>query len=323
MHRMWNKLSIVLAVLLISSYFFIVYLWISLDTTKDQLASTRVQLASTEVQLANTVSELDRTKIQLDNTQISLDATRTNLLDTEAQLDVAEDQLKKSKDENSQMLSQYADLRKQINVRLGSTPQDRQSFINPSNSSVSAKVQEITGGYSENVDEYWRDCERLYRWVVNNISYSYDSHMPVLPETPSGELTWQGGYWRMPEETLRDETGDCEDMAVLLASMLLSYNEGEYQIWVLRIHSIYPEPTGHLAVAFPVEGNRLTILDPAGNYYTSQYGSLSSESASVAVSRWLSHWNKDMPGAEIVTAFSEDSYHQFSSTAEFLAWLEE
>ena len=148
--------------------------------------------------------------------------------------------------------------------------------------------------------------------------------MPVLPGTLSGELTWREGCWRMPEETLGDKTGDCEDMAVLLASMLRSYNEGKYRIWVLIIRSSDPEVAGHVAVAFPVAGEELTILDPAGNYYTGyQYGSLRSESASVAVNQWLSHWATKMPGAEIVEAFSENSHNQFSGTNEFLTWLKE
>ena len=145
--------------------------------------------------------------------------------------------------------------------------------------------------------------------------------MPILPQTISDDLVWQQDYWRMPEETIEDKTGDCEDMAVLLASMLRSYNEGEYSIWVLLISS---GELGHMAVAFPVQGGKLAILDPAGNYYTGyHYGSLRSEIASVAVNQWLSQWATKMPGAEIVEAFSENSHNQFSGTDEFLTWLKE
>ena len=148
--------------------------------------------------------------------------------------------------------------------------------------------------------------------------------MPFLPENISGELTWWASCWRMPDETLEDETGDCEDMALLLASMLRSYNEGNYPIWVLTIHSSVPEVPGHVAVAFPVAGGNLAILDPAGNYYTGYpYGTLQSENTSAAVSRWLSHWASEMPGAEIVGAFSDDFFQEFSGTDEFLTWAKE
>jgi len=266
---------------------------------------------------------LDDTQTQLVDTEVQLSMTKTQLDTTKTQLGVTTIQLETAKNENSEMLNQYASLKGQVNVRLGDTPEDRQSFINPTNSLVSTKVLEITGGYSGEVSDYWRDCERLYRWVVSNISYSYDSYMPILPESISGGLIWQQDYWRMPGETLEDETGDCEDMAVLLASMLRSYNEGKYQIWVLVIRSSVPEVKGHVAVAFPVEGGKLAILDPAGNYYTGQYGSLQSESVSIAVNNWLSHWQSEMPGAEIVGVFSEDVYEEFSSTDEFIAWAQE
>jgi len=222
------------------------------------------------------------------------------------------------------MTNQYISIREQINVRLALTPQVEQSFLTSGSLAVSVKVQEITGGYSENVTEYWRDFYRLYRWVVDNISYSSDSYMPFLPETISGVFAWSKECWRTPEETLADETGDCEDMAVLLASMLRSYNEGKYDIWILKIISSTPEAPGHVAVAFPVAGGNLTILDPAGNYYTGYpYGTLGSESTSVAVNQWLSHWRNDMPGVEIVEMFSETDYQQFSGTAEFITWSKE
>ncbi len=344
MYNIWKRLFIVVIILLVSSSAFGGYFWYQLNVTKNQLADTKVRLANTlveldaaKVQLNNTLVELDTTKAQLTDTKTLLDTTQTQLVDTEAklgttkaqldvtktQLDMTTIQLETEKNKNSQMLNQYASLKEQVNVRLGDTPEDRQSFITPNNSSVSAKVLEVTGGYSGDVSDYWRDCERLYRWVVSNISYSSDSYMPILPETISDGLVWQQDYWRMPEETLGDETGDCEDMALLLTSMLRSYNEGEYQIWVLVIQSSVPEVKGHVAVAFPVQGGRLTILDPAGNYYTGQYGSLGSSSVSTAVNNWLSHWQNEMPGAEIVGVFSEDVYEEFSSTDEFITWAQE
>ncbi len=345
MYSVWKVLLLVATILLVICAAYGVSLWYQLNATEKRLANTEVQLADTVVelgaakaqlafaktQLVDTEAQLDTAEAQLDTTQAQLDFTKDQLAIATAELNITRDQLastrselEASTNENSQMLSQYAGLRNQINARLGLTPQDKQSFITPGNSAVSARVQEVTGGYSEDVNEYWRDCQRLYRWVADNISYSYDSHTPVLAEDISGELVWRKSYWRMPEETLEDETGDCEDMAVLLASMLLSYNEGNYEVWVLTIRSSVPELPGHVAVAFPVAGGELTVLVPAGNYYTGHpYGSLRSDSASVAVSRWLSYWEDELPGVEIVGAFSETDHQEFSSTAEFLTWLEE
>ncbi len=351
MYSMWKRLFIVVTILLVSSSAFGGYFWYQLNVTKNQLADTKVQLDNTLVELDTTraqltdtktlldttLVELDAAKAQLTDTKTLLDTTQIQLVDTEAklgttktQLDVTKTQLgmtatqlETEKNKNNQMLNQYGDFKQQIGVRLALKPGNKQSFITPNNSSVSAKVLEITGGYSEDINEYWRDCERLYQWIVNNIAYSYDSYIPILPETISGELIWRQEYWRTPEETIGDETGDCEDMALLLASMLRSYNEGEYQVWVLVIRSSVPEVKGHVAMAFPVQDSKLTILDPAGNYHTGQYESLQSESVSIAVNNWLSHWQSEMPSAEIVEVFSEDIYKEFSSTAEFITWAQE
>ena len=327
MYNIWKRLFIVVIILLVSSTAFVGYFRHQSNVTKKQLGETRVQLGNTmveldttEAQLADTKTLLDTTETQLADTVAQLNNTQAQLDVTETKLDMTESRLATEKTKNSQMLSQYVGLKQEIDVRLGLTQEDRQSFITPNDLSVSSKVLEITGGYSGNVSDYWTDCERLYRWVVNNIAYSYDSYIPIIPKTLSGELTWGQECWRMPEETLEDETGDCEDMALLLASMLLSYNEGEYAIWVLGISS---GETGHLAVAFPVQGGNLAILDPAGNYYTGQYGSLQSESISVAVNNWLSHWQRAMPNAEIVGVFSENIYERFSGTAQFIEWFEE
>ncbi|MFC1874273.1 hypothetical protein ACFLYX_03120 [Chloroflexota bacterium] len=78
-----------------------------------------------------------------------------------------------------------------------------------------------------------------------------------------------------------------------------------------------------MAVAYPVQGGKLSILDTAGNYYTGErYGSLRSSSYSVAVNDWLSHRKNQMLDAEIAQVFSESVYKKFSSTNKFLEWVQ-
>jgi hypothetical protein len=102
---------------------------------------------------------------------------------------------------------------------------------------------------------------------------------------------------------------------------MLSYNKESFAVWALGIKN---EEKAHLAVAFPVEGNRLTILDPAGNYYTGyQAGYLQSYDISRAVSSWLSHWAKEMPGAEIYLSFSNKFYRSFANSSEFIDWVKD
>jgi hypothetical protein len=335
MHGVWKILFLVVTILLAVCCAFVGIGWYVLNDKESQLAIAQEQLVdveaelnTVELQLAEKQASLDTVQQQLVDMEGELNATESQLNSTETQLDTAENrlaytsgQLEAARRENNQMLEQYANLRTQINVRFGDTTKDIQSFITPDSPTVSAKVQEITGGYSGDTNEYWRDCERLYHWVIDNIMYSYDSYVPILPLLMSDELRWYGECWRMPEETIENETGDCEDMALLLASMLLNYNEGDYAVWLLTISA----PDGaHMAVAFPVTGNELAILDPAGNYYTGWlHGSLRSEPISTAISNWLSYWSSELPGAEVVQVFSDEFDERFDSTDDFITWATE
>lgn len=282
---------------------------LTLDDTKAQLNSIKTQLSGKDIELGNVNAKLVTTNTQL--TSITNQLASTNI------------QLKSVSDTNTQLLNSYELIRKKINLRFGNSPQDRQSYITPKDVMISQKVQEITNGYSEETGEYWADLERLYRWVVNNIEYSSDSYTPLLSTSMSAEFSWRKDFWRTPAETMKDKSGDCEDMALLLASMMISYNKGNYSVWLISISSRVPELKGHIAVAFPVKGGKLTVVDPAGNYYTGmkQYGSLYSESASTAISNWLAHWATEMPSAIVDGIFSDTTDKEFSNTEEFLVWL--
>ena len=58
-------------------------------------------------------------------------------------------------------------------------------------------------------------------WVAANIEYKTDEEQWSVNE-----------YWQSPEETLSLRTGDCEDFAILLCTLLRAYGIGEEQIYV-------------------------------------------------------------------------------------------
>ena len=106
-------------------------------------------------------------------------------------------------------------------------------------------------------------------------------------------------------------------LTVLLASIILNYTSSTgYPCWCVTWNS---DESGHAAVAFPVEDDNLTILDPAGNYYTGSYYSLESNDVSIAVDGWLSHWQPE-PGIRMSCVFSETVYETFDTTEEFIEW---
>ncbi len=219
------------------------------------------------------------------------------------------------------MAAHYPEVQKQAKLRLGEGP-DAQYFITPDDPLVAAKVQEITGGYDEDSKERWADTERMYFWLLGNIEYSADTYTPVLPTPPDTDLQWQGGFWRLPAETIKDKAGDCEDMTALMVSMLLNYNGRRNPAWGIGIESLKPEPSRHIAVAIPVQNNQLTILDPTAHFNTTfptGWG-IAAKEAPVAIGEWLANWSEKMPEARIYMVFSENLYKEFQSTAEFLDW---
>lgn len=240
-----------------------------------------------------------------------------NILRT--QLNTVKSEMENLKAERVQTLSSYADIREQVNVRLG-IGQDAQFFFTPDIPEISAIVQETTGGYS---DRYlWRDYGRLYQWTMKNIRYSLDSRTPILPESADEPLSWRGDFWRLPIETIRDETGDCEDTALLLASMLLNYNERRYPAWIIGLKTTGPDPKAHVAVAIPSTNIQLTIFDISGHYYTPflGLGGFGSQYVPMALDHWLAHLDDDMPDAQVYMVFSENFYKEFSGNEEFIEW---
>ena len=216
--------------------------------------------------------------------------------------------------------SSYDRLRNEVNSRASAS--DVKSFIIPQDSAVRSVALQATGGWSNpsDMNEYWSDMKKMYDWVVNNVDYRYDGMYPTLPSTPSGTVEYGTEMWQFPSETLDLKKGDCEDMAILLASMILSYNDGKYSVECIWITG---SSSGHVAVQFLVTGDELTILDPAGHYYTQDgYGNLDSKEVSTEINNWLDHWRPSLGSdARVYRVFSSDLDESFSSTSEYITWM--
>lgn len=192
----------------------------------------------------------------------------------------------------------------------------------PDDSSVEQIVTEITGGWSDpsNWDEFWDDVKAMYDWVVNHTEYRYDGLFPILPNELSGDAQYHDEMWQFPNETLSLGRGDCEDMAILLCSMILRYTGEEY--WTECI-TLAGSNNGHMGVQIPVGENKLAILDPAGHYYTSDVGgSLVSKNISIEINNWLDSWESELgSGAYVSGVFANYLDETFSSTSEYISWM--
>jgi len=286
-----------------------------LVNAESALATKQAALTTTQATLATTQTTLATVQTSLTETETTLATTQTALTDAQSDAAYWEGLYDTSHGSYQDITDWYNELRDDIHEKFGQE-EDKQLFITPEDESVDDLVIDVTGGYSEDVNEQWADFRRMYDWVVNNIEYNSDSSVPYMPSL-GGELSWHQEYWRLPSETIEDEVGDCEDMALLLVSMLRNYDSEATANWCITWDS---DESGHAAVVLPVAGNQLTILDPAGNYYTGTPGSLSSDPIQDAVDDWLAHWSPE-PGIYVDGIFSNYFYEEFTSTAEFVTWV--
>jgi hypothetical protein len=66
----------------------------------------------------------------------------------------------------------------------------------------------------------------------------------VLPSVMSGDVEYTTEMWQFPNETLSVGRGDCEDMAILLCSLVRGYSQDYWAECVLILSS----SAGHAAV---------------------------------------------------------------------------
>ena len=289
----------------------------SLQSDYDSLQSSYQGLQASWNSMKSSYDSMQATYSSLQSDYDSLEASYDSLQSSYSSLQTSYDTLQSSFDS---YYSDYANLRNLINQRA--LHLDIMDFVTPDNPDVSNIVLSVTGGWSNpsNWNEYWSDVKKMYDWVVNNVDYRSDGLYPVLPSTPSGSVQYEKEMWQFPSETLDLRQGDCEDMAILLTSMIRSYNDGEY--WVECI-LITGSLGAHAAVQFPVTGDKLTILDPAGNYYTQDlYGNLDSKGISTEINNWLNHWKPSLGSdVRVYRVFSSYMDRSFSSTSEYTTWM--
>lgn len=107
-------------------------------------------------------------------------------------------------------------------------PEQMKRYITPNDPAVKAAVNEILGQQLK----VFTDFETLRGWVASHVSYRSDVDVHGVSE-----------YWQLPSETLELRTGDCEDFATLLCSLLRANGVPTDQVYVAA--GISEDKTGH------------------------------------------------------------------------------
>lgn len=219
---------------------------------------------------------------------------------------------------NSVYTANYNRIRYEVNQR--SLQYNASVFIQPDCSPVLQLTESITNGWSNRSDwnEFWKDIFKLYSWVDQNISYNHDTYSPILPNSLMWrQVRWREDVWQYPNETLEVKRGDCEDMAILLCSMILNYVEENLSCEAVIIAS---SQKAHVGVQIVFDQN-ITILDAAKNYYTSlPSGNLTSNYIDSEIIYWIGYCS--LGNDTIVTrVFSNSLDKRFSTMSEYLSWM--
>jgi predicted transglutaminase-like cysteine proteinase len=97
-------------------------------------------------------------------------------------------------------------------------PTDVKDFITPNNFLVDNVLKSLKIEACSSLDE---KVVKIQKWVVDNIKYTSDSAAQGFVE-----------FWQFPFETLSLRTGDCEDGAILLASLMIGAGVPPFRVRV-------------------------------------------------------------------------------------------
>jgi len=236
-----------------------------------------------------------------------------------------ENQYNLLKKEYDFFMENYRWLVREVNKRLGHDWELYRELITPNDPEVQRLVIEITGGWSGfgyDWSEFWSEIKSMYDWIVNNIEYRYDGLHPELPSIPGQSIVWYEEMYQLPSETLRIRKGDCDDMAILLLSMIRFYVNQTYTAYIIIIHS---EKLGHAAVVIPVSSGKICIVDPAGKYYTKTWnGKITQKDVEEEINNWFNYWfthYPDITKLKVTRIFNEKEKIEFKSTQDFITWI--
>jgi hypothetical protein len=135
---------------------------------------------------------------------------------------------------------------------------------------VSERNAVIRRTLSERVSEFVKrtggDWDRFSSRVPGSFDYRVDCLAAFVAQTIEYRSR-PGDPWQFPDETLALGTGDCEDVAFLLASLILGSGVSGYHVRVAlgRVevaNAAVTEQFDHVWVAYKTESGRWSIIDP-------------------------------------------------------------
>lgn len=111
----------------------------------------------------------------------------------------------------------------------------------------------VINKYNLKKPTYDETAVAIQKFVVENLAYKYDSEISSVPE-----------FWQFPFESLYSKIGDCEDGAILIASLCINAGIPEWRVKVAAGY-VQPKPTapqgGHGYCIYLADDGEWRILD--------------------------------------------------------------
>ena len=148
-------------------------------------------------------------------------------------------------------LSNYEEYVSEVNVYTSLTTVNqslRNYFLNEALNSIRPYLKRFSSFSKESL------VIKLYEWVMNNTYYQKDPYVPTY--------SWglYDNIWKLPNQTLMQEGGDCEDLALLIYAALKNYG---IKAWLIFWWN--GSEGGHTA-AIAKYGGKWYLIDPVKNW---------------------------------------------------------
>jgi hypothetical protein len=282
------------------------------------MSRTQGAPCQTSNDLTTLQAQYDILKAQYDNLQGNYTAMLNAYNDLQSQSrGEAYDALRAQYD---QYVTNYQELKDKINLQAFALESGGEGLITPADPAVLSLVQNITGKTnSSDTNPNWNAIKDMYEWVKDNIKYRDDGLYPILPNDPAEGAQLKDQMVQFANETIALKSGDCDCIAVLLASMIRAYNPhfAAEAIWITG------SSAGHIAVAIPVAGHKLVILDPLLDYYSHDlFGNIAFNDISGELLYWLNLWRPSMGNdVYVYRVFSDYIDKSFGTTNDYITWM--
>ncbi len=204
---------------------------------------------------------------------------------------------------SKQNINQESDFKATVKIHEPANGKEMTNFVSPSAVSSFISHQREIGGFFSN--DTYGDVEKLWQYAKNHFSYRYDSDTAGMD------------YWKLPNETLIQEWGDCEDFSNLFVSLARAYNSS------LKCYSVLlPDHLGTFCKIPMWNSDSYGFYDnlvvPARTFVSANDNA--EARLNQALTSYFYEYGLDENNRRILTAFNDKGYFNFKSNDEFVEW---